>query len=798
MRQLIADLRSRLRQYYALSGILLVFSIAVVTYWVTTGLDSGWFALQRLELPVGLRVILLLAILGGGAWLIVQHLLAPLFRRTRDSELAMILERRFPQFQDRLMTAVESADDRADRNILEEQMLRQTLSEANRFAQDVSASDVFDPQPLKMRSVIAGLLLLSLIGSAVASPGALQRWWNAFIRCQDTYHIRRTQLEFFAVAQPGDRRIPFREANGTPHYKHPLGADFELEVVVPNEHPVTGEPCEVPDRIQVDVIRLNGNPSRTYIKSAGGNTFRFVLTRLQESVSIEVIGGDYRTPAPLRVEAVSPPGLEQLEAECDFPEYTGLNGLRESLVPILSREVSLPIGTEFKLAAGANKPLQSVRIETDTFVLTGDRESSRLTPRNDSTIKARDGGPLLSEDGQTLRATFRLDHTAAPGSTEDETPEESANEIEPPATASVSIASNSSLQFFLHDTDDIMSTSPETLRLRGIPDKPPVIAVRKKGVGNAITRRAIIPVGGVIEDDYGLKSAQFMFVVDDETRWRPRPFRNIFRPVMSYDLEAENGPMSEYFRVEELELSDGQTLALTLVATDGCSIPSPNTSRAEPMVFRIVSPEELLSLLYTRELNQRRRFEDVIAALVAIQTDLEFQTEIAARIDAAGSDEVSPEDRSGLSNSAKLNGDSLRRQNNELKSIVESFAEIREELINNSIPPRQLADDMNTNIIEPLRLVSTGLMDDADRSLSRFRVAATSGQPSSEHLKRSIQDVTKVLAELRRILENVRDMAEFHELYQEGKFIYEDLLRIWEETRELQKKRAIEKLKLLQ
>ena len=53
-----------------------------------------------------------------------------------------------------------------------------------------------------------------------------------------------------------------------------------------------------------------------------------------------------------------------------------------------------------------------------------------------------------------------------------------------------------------------------------------------------------------------------------------------------------------------------------------------------------------------------------------------------------------------------------------------------------------------------------------------------------------------IIGELKLILEKVRDMAEFHELYQQGKFIYEDLLRNWEETKELQKKRAIEKLKL--
>ena len=44
----------------------------------------------------------------------------------------------------------------------------------------------------------------------------------------------------------------------------------------------------------------------------------------------------------------------------------------------------------------------------------------------------------------------------------------------------------------------------------------------------------------------------------------------------------------------------------------------------------------------------------------------------------------------------------------------------------------------------------------------------------------------------------IRDMAEFHEIYQEGKHIHEQLMKLWAETRELQKQRAIEKLKLFE
>ena len=194
---------------------LLLLSAAAGTFWVTLIADSGWFALQRLELPVGLRMIVLAVIVIGGGWLLVQHLFKPLIRGTRDSELALLLERRFPEFQDRLITTIESGGARTATGQIGQQMLQQTVSQANSVAAQVSPQQVFDPQPLKLRSWIAGICLLSLIGSAVASPGSLNRWWNAFVLCEESYHQRETQLEFTVIAPPDNRKVSFRNTEGS-------------------------------------------------------------------------------------------------------------------------------------------------------------------------------------------------------------------------------------------------------------------------------------------------------------------------------------------------------------------------------------------------------------------------------------------------------------------------------------------------------------------------------------------------------------------------------------------------------
>ncbi|MCP4858710.1 MAG: hypothetical protein GY903_29895 [Fuerstiella sp.] len=789
VRLLIAALRSKVRLYSVLAGLLQVLIAAVAVFWLTSGIDSGWFALQKLELPVGLRSILLAVIIGGGTWLILRHVLVPMFSRIRDTDVALLLERHFPQFQDRLITIVEGTHGYPATGSVVSSMLQRTADQANSVAGNVQADDVFDFGPLMKRGVVSGMLLLSLVGCSVVRPGALERWWKAFVLCEETYHLRTTTLDFFVIAQPADRRVEFRsDADGRLHL-HPRGSDLELEMVVPKGDSPAGQPWVIPERARVDVIRRDGTTSRTYVSATADNRFRFILTRLQEPVTIEILAGDYRTPQPLNIRTVTPPDIDTIELDCKYPDYTGWNQQMETLISVQGSEVALPLETEFRLRANSNKPLQSIRIVADSFELAGDRSSCTITPRDDQQIAFQDHGPLLSSDGMMVEALFRVttstrsEGPADEGANIDPPPDEDSAEGEDSESTALPISSNSSLRFFLHDEDDVTSATPESLRVRGIPDKPPVIATRTMGIGNSITRRAVIPMTGTIQDDYGLQSAGFQFLVDDETEWRPRPFRNVFPTgTAAYRLGEGDKSRPEQFSVQPLDLTEGQTLAVAVVAADGCTIPKPNTTRAEPIVFRIVSNEELLALLYSREINLRRRFEEVVQELQRVKDDLQFHEDVARRVEGDGANSES-EDRIGLTTCATRCGNSLRRQSNELTAVAESFEEIVAQLINNAIPPQQLAEAMRTSIVQPLLAVTGEPMDTADRAVSEFRVAATSGKAASELVAVSIREVSFVIAELRGILENVRDMAEFHEALRDLKDILEEQQRILNETK---------------
>jgi len=241
------------------------------------------------------------------------------------------------------------------------------------------------------------------------------------------------------------------------------------------------------------------------------------------------------------------------------------------------------MGTRFQLTATSSKPLQGVRIVTEQFEVAGDREGWRTRPVNEHDLNAllTSDQPMMSSDGLQISATFWLtEETTSPPADADR------NSTARAISESLALHTSANLRFFLHDVDDVMSVSPESLRVQGVPDASPTVLAQMSGIGNAITRLARIPVAGRIRDDYGIESAGFEFVVDDESNWRPRPFRNPpQRGLLDFEPQRNADEPYEVFEVQPLELSEGQTLTLSVVASDSRPHPAPAMTRGDPMVF---------------------------------------------------------------------------------------------------------------------------------------------------------------------------------------------------------------------
>ncbi len=174
----LGQLRSKIRGSLLAGGTAWVLIVLGSLFWLSLGLDWFCFWVSRLELPKAVRIVFdLLALISVSAgcvlWIVKRfaHVIKP-------KALALVLERRFPHLDDRLITSVEIEESTTGReSALTESMLRRTVDDVTQAAEGLDVADVFDKLPLRRAMIAAAALIVSIAGISCAMPEAMGYWW---------------------------------------------------------------------------------------------------------------------------------------------------------------------------------------------------------------------------------------------------------------------------------------------------------------------------------------------------------------------------------------------------------------------------------------------------------------------------------------------------------------------------------------------------------------------------------------------------------------------------------------------
>jgi hypothetical protein len=792
-----------------IEGMALVLVLLGLMFWLSLGLDWAYFSLSKLELPKWFRAGLgILSLCLFSAALLIWVVLR-LARGLRSKALALVLEQRFPELDDRLITAVEIADSTTGQETpLTASMLQQTVDQVSQVAQTLEVNDVFQKKPLRRALMGAVVLMASIVGLGFTNSKAMAGWLDAYVFLKDHYWDRQTELVVKAIAQPGDRIQDFKDdvginTNGKPgEYKHPRGSDLTLLVEVPQGK-------IVPERVQLYYRLAEGRgSSRVYMSKLGDRQFKYSIVGLLDSVQFWVKGGDFTNYRPYHVTVVAPPRVDRMLLECDYPDYTGLNPVDREGHPlhhyktVQGTQVSIPMETDMLMHVDVNKPLVGVRIQTDAFEVNLSTESSQLTtfssdgsPQRNIPLPPAQFGARLSSDGKSFSIPFWLtEHAAA-----------RLDGLSSPVP--IPLPDGSLLRIYLHDADGILSQEPARLTINAIRDQHPVVDTELRGISSSITRKAVIPVAVRISDDYGVAKAQFNFKVDGEETWRVRPLQN---PPQNnpkkFPLDRSDPQKFERFEVLPLDLAIGQKLTLTVFAEDGDNLNGPHAARGKRYPFKIVSNEELLSILYGKELNLRQRFEQLIEEVQQTEKDLFLHRRRVqeAKQLRAGSPKPGQEQEyrrklqeidTAVAVCAERGLHQVRKNTNESIGIEESFRDILEELVNNSIHSQAVVGRIGDLIVKPLHEINTVDFPAVDASIALFKLANDQGHDPTPRIDQGLEEISKMLVRMRAVLKEMQDLVKFHELVKNLKSMIEGQEKLTEETKRERKRNILKKLK---
>jgi hypothetical protein len=394
LRPLLQAQARRLRTRYLWHGLGLCLLLPTAALLLFFLLD------HTLRLPVAVRLLhtsATVALLGYGLIRFVRY---PLTRAFADIDMAQLLERRYPELHQRLVSAVQLQDVGPGQLRNQSQpMIEQLLAETSAAAAALPLSTLFDYRRTARVFAGTGSLLMIFLCIGLFAPETMRAFLLRHLGMATDYP-RETTLRL--EVPPGGPEVQRSDRDGVTELILPAGADLHVSVlaegVVPKEVfldllPLVDDRQSVHEGAGTMTARTAPVGRSITMSPRPGDRFRHVFRRLSGSFSFHARGGDDEHGDRLVVvHTVHPPQVANIRASIVPPAYTGVARLEQN-------------GGAIEALAGSNVEISvsttaAVREATMVFL-----ESGRRLPLAAQDIQDDSGTSLVH------RGTFALENS---------------------------------------------------------------------------------------------------------------------------------------------------------------------------------------------------------------------------------------------------------------------------------------------------------------------------------------------------------------------------------------------------
>lgn len=689
-RDVLSRLRQKIRTYVWVEGIAVAVTWVLLTFWLALALDYLPVLFGMRELPWWPRAAILVAVGGVLGWILYRWILLRAFVRFRDSSLALLIERKFSEFDESLITSIEAGEKPELDPTVDPDMLEQTRLRAETNIARIELNRVFNFRPLLVAAASALILFVSVVAFFFVNQDAFRIASQRLYLLADTPWPRQHSINVVGIRVKRENPVKGVDQIGKI-------IEFDSDVVrvargssitlfVRAEIDSKDDPDrKVPRSCVLKYWNDSGQKGRQVLKKIGSPNNGFQLFSIDTApfqniltgVHFEVRGGDHRV-GPMEIVVVDEPAVEAMELHCTFPNYmvdVESNRWTPRVLDRWTNGMQLPQGTKVKVEIRANKPLQEIyaydvnNIEADMV---------RISPR----------------DGNGFEFVV----------------------------PSLSNAVN--MEFILHDEDGIVAEQPHRLVIGTIEDQVPRVSASLYGIGSSITPDATIPLQGNIKDDYDIAKSwiELRTPVTDpiEQFFELKSQRSLDVAVDFRDRQRDpdNG-----FR---LPTEPGSQVQLVVRSQDHCDLKNqPNIGSGDVYDLDVVTPDRLLRILEQLEVGQRRRLEQVFQELtdargyvVRTQQQTSLGEGASEPGDSIPSDVLDPgqSKKNDELDQLKTHETQLlfaqravlqaQKSSQELAGITREFHGIRLQLVNNRVDSEDRKQQLQSQVIQPLIKIS--------------------------------------------------------------------------------------------
>ncbi|MDR0390651.1 MAG: hypothetical protein LBH59_02000 [Planctomycetaceae bacterium] len=818
----LRELRRILRFYIFFDGL-------VVTAFYLFFILAADFILDRVfQFTLSIRVVLLFLIIFSLAYILWRYFFRRFFASIKSSQLAYLFERYVPELKESLVTVVEAANIKYSKNEIAPEFLQEALTLASEKLRGVNVRKFFRSGQLLLRFTCVLLILIATAFLCVKFTETAEIWFarNLLLANRDWPRRSLVVVDGFNNGQVRIRR----------------GDSFTMVVRADTKMPL------VPDSIKLRI----GSDESGYrvilidqfridtIDGVDWRIFSHTFAEMLETLNLRVNAAD-STIDGLMIEVVPPAVLADIKLLQKFPAY--MNRDARTITP--NTRTIIPDGTSIELSVTSSKPLLNAKVI--------------LNNNEPATVREEKIEAAFSN------FAYNIDN----------------------------LRENAKIGFLFQDTDNLYNKQAIRFELNILKDQPPTVTARFDGIGSVITPNAVLPTVGEITDDNGIADAIYRYKiyrqpkkeVEVEDKITRDNFRNseqqkIVPFFVRFDLDDQTSkdkkqqPIDESkitesekldniesdktdeptegtttiagirnaqtlfainteFKVEELQLQEGDKLSIRIEAMDKFDLDLPQTFQlglGQVWELEVVTAEKLKLMLETREIVLRQRFEVLIGEVAVTRHLLDADNypltppdSLIKEIDAMKIPDNTPEEEKlqkqteldakknvllntiskeqavlGQYNISRALRDT-QKEVYELRAIVDSFKTIRREMVNNKIFNSESESRIDGGIISPIVMLVERDFPDLDRLIGVFEKTLT---VRDQPLRQDAIDKRKIVLDqidlITKKMENIRDnmvaMESFNEIIDILRGILKEQKQIQTETEELRNKQIRELL----
>jgi hypothetical protein len=420
------------------------------------------------------------------------------------------------------------------------------------------------------------------------------------------------------------------------------------------------------------------------------------------------------------LQVVDPPVIESAELTIEPPAYTRLGSSKQ---PWMGSPISVPAHSRVQARLVASKPIASAQVTAGSDV-------------------------LASHLAEARAITFEIS-------------------LEQPRSIRVNLV----------DRDGIDLTDPFPMALVPVEDNPPSADLSLPRMAPVITPSAMLPMRVQAGDDFGLGRVTIHARTDARVILERAPISG--EPPWGKQIDQ-----TERLDTADWSLQPGDKVSVRIEAADENDVTGPGRTLSGEVKIEVVSIDEWLSRLTTRELQLRQRMEQVVRELADAKGGLERTRDLSP---------PPKEEKDSADTPRRLALDrarsTLRKDLGEAQAIGLAFSDLANEINYNRIDNPSLLARIEEGVVAP---IDRWVREPFPATLAQAEQVAD--PPTPESIAALIGPLEQLVLEGEKILSAMRKLESFQEVVTMLRAIMEDQGELRRTLESREKKRVLDLL----